>query len=87
LDLTKPLPFYKVIDKLTRTYPYFWHYTQNINYVKRLLPICQGMLTIKVSEAEGRLKLTTKKEEEVEGGRVYIHVAKGRVGQITLVFP
>jgi hypothetical protein len=49
--------------------------------------ICQGMLTIKVSEAEGRLKLTTKKEEEVKGGRVYIHVAKGRVGQITLVFP
>ena len=45
------------------------------------------MLTIKVSEAEGRLKLTTKKEEESEGGGVYIHVAKGRVGQITLVFP
>jgi hypothetical protein len=44
------------------------------------------MLTIKVSEAEGRLKLTTKKEEEVKGGGVYIHVAKGRVGQITLVF-
>jgi hypothetical protein len=45
------------------------------------------MLTIKVSKAEGRLKLTTKKEEESEGGRVYIHVAKGRVGRITLVFP
>ena len=45
------------------------------------------MLTIKVSEAEGRLKLTTKKEEESEGGEGYIHVAKGRVGQITLVFP
>jgi hypothetical protein len=45
------------------------------------------MLTIKVSEAEGRLKLTTKKEEESKGGGVYIHVAKGRVGQITLVFP
>jgi hypothetical protein len=48
---------------------------------------CQGMLTIKVSEAEGRLKLTTKKEKESEGGEGYIHVAKGRVGQITLVFP
>jgi hypothetical protein len=45
------------------------------------------MLTILVNVAEGRLKLSTKKEEEVEGGRVYIHVAKGRVGQITLVFP
>jgi hypothetical protein len=45
------------------------------------------MLTIKVSEAEGRPKLTTKKEEEVEGGRVYIHAAKGQLGQITLVFP
>jgi hypothetical protein len=45
------------------------------------------MLTIKVSKAEGRLKLTTKKEEESEGGEGYIHVAKGRVGQITLVFP
>jgi hypothetical protein len=45
------------------------------------------MLTIKVSKAEGRLKLTTKKEEELEGGGVYIYVAKGRVGQITLVFP
>jgi hypothetical protein len=45
------------------------------------------MLTIKVSKAEGRLKLTIKKEEEVKGGGVYIHVAKGRVGQITLVFP
>jgi hypothetical protein len=45
------------------------------------------MLTILVNVAEGRLKLTTKKEEEVKGGRVYIHVAKGRVGQITLVFP
>jgi hypothetical protein len=32
------------------------------------------MLTIKVSEAEGRLKLTTKKEEESEGGGVYIHM-------------
>jgi hypothetical protein len=45
------------------------------------------MLTIKVSKAEGRLKLTTKKEEEVEEGEVYIHVAKGQVEQITLVFP
>jgi hypothetical protein len=45
------------------------------------------MLTIKVSKAEGRLKLTTKKEEEVEGGGVYIYVTKGLVGQITLVFP
>ena len=45
------------------------------------------MLTILVNEAEGRLKLTTKKEEESEGGEGYIHVAKGRVGQITLVFP
>jgi hypothetical protein len=44
------------------------------------------MLTIGVSKAEGRLKLTTK-EEEVKGGGVYIYVAKGRVGQITLVFP
>jgi hypothetical protein len=45
------------------------------------------MLTILVNIAEGRLKLTIKKEEEVEGGRVYIHVTKGRVGQFTLVFP
>jgi hypothetical protein len=45
------------------------------------------MLTILVNIAEGRLKLTTKKEEESEGGEGYIHVAKGRVGQITLVFP
>ena len=45
------------------------------------------MLTILVNVAEGRLKLTIKKEEESEGGGVYIHGAKGRVGQITLVFP
>jgi hypothetical protein len=45
------------------------------------------MLIILVNIAEGRLKLTIKKKEEVEGERVYIHVAKGRVGQITLVFP
>jgi hypothetical protein len=45
------------------------------------------MLIILVNIAEGRLKLTIKKEEEVKGGRVYIYVAKGRVGQITLVFP
>jgi hypothetical protein len=45
------------------------------------------MLAIKVSKAEGRLKLTIKKEEEVKEGGVYIYVAKGRVGQITLVFP
>ena len=55
--------------------------------VEAYVDLCQGMLTILVNVAEGRLKLTTKKEEEVEGGRVYIHVAKGRVGQITLVFP
>jgi hypothetical protein len=30
------------------------------------------MLMIKVSKAEGRLKLTIKKEEEVKGGGVYI---------------
>jgi hypothetical protein len=35
------------------------------------------MLTIKVSKAEGRLKLTTKKKEEVKGGGVYIHITKG----------
>ena len=52
-----------------------------------MLKGCQGMITIKVSKAEGRLKLTTEKEEESKGGRVYIYVAKGRVGQITLVFP
>jgi hypothetical protein len=45
------------------------------------------MLTIKVSKGEGRLKLTINKEEEVKGGGVYIYVAKGRVVQITLVFP
>jgi hypothetical protein len=45
------------------------------------------MLIILVSKAEGRLKLTTKKEEEVKGGGVYIYVTKGQVGQITLVFP
>jgi hypothetical protein len=45
------------------------------------------MLTIKVSKAEGRLKLTIKKEEKSKGGEGYIHVAKGQVGQITLVFP
>jgi hypothetical protein len=45
------------------------------------------MLTILVSKAEGRLKLTTKKEKEVKGGGVYIHVTKGQVRQITLVFP
>jgi hypothetical protein len=45
------------------------------------------MLTVKVNKAKGRLKLTTKKEEESKGGGVYIHVTKGRVGQITLVFP
>ena len=37
---------------------------------------CQGMLTIKVNEAIDRLKLTTKEEEEGEGGVDYIHVAK-----------
>jgi hypothetical protein len=45
------------------------------------------MLTIKVNKAEGRLKLTIKKEEEVRGGGVYIYVARGRVEQIILVFP
>jgi hypothetical protein len=45
------------------------------------------MLTIKVSKAKSRLKLTIKKEEESKGGEGYIYVAKGRVGQITLVFP
>ena len=45
------------------------------------------MLTIKVSKAEGRLKLTIKKEEESKGEKGYIYVAKGQVGQITLVFP
>jgi hypothetical protein len=45
------------------------------------------MLTILVNVVEGRLKLTTKKEEESKGGGVYIYVTKGRVGQITLVFP
>jgi predicted RNA-binding protein YlxR (DUF448 family) len=45
------------------------------------------MLTILVNVAEGRLKLTIKKEEESKGRGVYIHVAKGQVGQITLVFP
>jgi hypothetical protein len=45
------------------------------------------MLTILVNVAEGRLKLTTKKEEESKGGGLYIHAVKGRVGQITLVFP
>jgi hypothetical protein len=45
------------------------------------------MLTILVNIAEGRLKLTIKKEEESKGGGVYIYVTKGRVGQITLVFP
>jgi hypothetical protein len=45
------------------------------------------MLIILVNIAEGRLKLTIKKEEEVKGGRVYIYVTRGRVGQITLVFP
>ncbi len=37
-DSTEPSPFYKVIDELTRTRSYFRHYTQNINYVERLLP-------------------------------------------------
>jgi hypothetical protein len=45
------------------------------------------MLTIKVSKAEGRLKLTIKKKKEVKKGGVYIHITKGQVGQITLVFP
>jgi hypothetical protein len=45
------------------------------------------MLTIKVNKAKGRLKLTIKKKEESKGGEGYIYVAKGRVGQITLVFP
>ena len=42
---------------------------------------------IKVSKAEGRLKLTIKKKEESKGEGVYIYVTKGQVGQITLVFP
>jgi NAD-dependent SIR2 family protein deacetylase len=37
-DLTEPSPFYKVIDELARTRPYFRHYTQNIDCVERLLP-------------------------------------------------
>jgi NAD-dependent SIR2 family protein deacetylase len=37
-DLTEPSPFHKVMDKLARTCPCFRHYTQNIDYVKRLLP-------------------------------------------------
>jgi hypothetical protein len=32
------------------------------------------MLTIKVSKAEGRLKLTIKKEKESKGGGVYIYI-------------
>lgn len=34
----EPSPFYKVIDELARTRPYFRHYTQNINCVERLSP-------------------------------------------------
>jgi hypothetical protein len=45
------------------------------------------MLIIKVSKAKGRLKLTIKKKKESKGGRVYIYITKGQVGQITLVFP
>jgi hypothetical protein len=45
------------------------------------------MLIILVNIAEGRLKLTIKKKEEVKGERVYIYITKGQVGQITLVFP
>jgi hypothetical protein len=45
------------------------------------------MLIIKVNKAESKLKLTIKKEKEVKEERVYIYVTKGRVGQITLVFP
>jgi NAD-dependent SIR2 family protein deacetylase len=37
-DLAEPSPFYKVMDKLARACLYFRHYTQNINYVERLLP-------------------------------------------------
>ena len=37
------------------------------------------MLTINVNVAEGRLKLTIKKEEEGEGVHGYIHVARGRL--------
>lgn len=37
-DSIEPSPFHKVMDELARTRPYFRHYTQNIDYVKRLLP-------------------------------------------------
>jgi len=37
-DLTEPSPFHKVLDELARTRPHFWHYTQNIDCVERLLP-------------------------------------------------
>jgi hypothetical protein len=45
------------------------------------------MLIIKVNKAKGRLKLTIKKKEKSNRGGVYIYVTKGRVRQITLVFP
>jgi hypothetical protein len=45
------------------------------------------MLIILVNIIKGRLKLTIKKEKKSKGEEGYIYVAKGRVGQITLVFP
>lgn len=37
-DLTESSHFHKVMDELGRTRPHFWHYTQNIDCVERLLP-------------------------------------------------
>jgi NAD-dependent SIR2 family protein deacetylase len=37
-DLTEPSAFHKVINELAWTCPHFRHYTQNIDYVERLLP-------------------------------------------------
>jgi NAD-dependent SIR2 family protein deacetylase len=37
-DLTEPLLFYKVMDELAQSRPYFQYYMQNINCLEQLLP-------------------------------------------------
>jgi hypothetical protein len=45
------------------------------------------MLIIKVNKVKSRLKLTIKKKKKSKGKEGYIYITKGRVRQITLVFP
>jgi hypothetical protein len=54
----------------------------DITYIEQVAIMCQGMLTININVAEGRLKLTIKKEEESERGYSYIHITRGQLDRL-----